>query len=166
MRDYNRGLIKQIDELTGENERLREENKNLRADNRELRTENARLRERIEDLETSIEERINKSVKEAVGKAVASLQATIAEKDKEILRLKSQIDKDSSNSSKPSGSNGFKKIPNNREKSGKKQGGQTGHKGVRMNYPAAGSGVSKPKVKTEVLRPKGRGIGPGEIKYS
>jgi len=135
MRDYSRGIIKQIEELTVENERLVQENRRLRAENRELRAENERLRERLENLETGVEDRINKSVEEAVRTAAAPFQAAIAEKDKEILRLKSQIDKDSSNSSKPSSSNGFKKIPNNREKSGKKQGGQQGHKGVRLNIP-------------------------------
>ena len=48
----------------------------------------------------------------------------------EIKRLKTQNKKDSSNSNKPSGTNGFKKvITNRREKSDKKQGGQEGHKG-------------------------------------
>lgn len=43
----------------------------------------------------------------------------------EIKRLKNQNQKDSSNSSKPSGTNGYKKvITNRREKSNKKQGGQ------------------------------------------
>ena len=43
----------------------------------------------------------------------------------EIDRLKNQNKKDSSNSGKPSGTNGFKKvITNRREKSENKQGGQ------------------------------------------
>ena len=51
----------------------------------------------------------------------------------EIERLKNNNDKDSSNSSKPSSTNGYKKvITNNREKSGKKQGGQVGHKGETL----------------------------------
>ena len=46
----------------------------------------------------------------------------------EILRLKSKNNKDSSNSSKPSGTNGYKKvITNRREKSNKSKGGQKGH---------------------------------------
>lgn len=48
----------------------------------------------------------------------------------EVTRLKNQNKKDSSNSNKPSGTNGFKNvITNRREKSNKKQGGQKGHKG-------------------------------------
>jgi len=74
-------------------------------------------------------------VEEAARKATEPLIAVIAEKDKEILRLKTQLEKDSSNSSKPSSGNGFKKVPNNREKSEKKQGGQYGHKGFRLNIP-------------------------------
>ena len=56
-------------------------------------------------------------------------------KDTEISRLKAQIDKDSSNSSKPPGGDGFKKILNSREKSDKKVGGQFGHKGSTLTVP-------------------------------
>lgn len=52
----------------------------------------------------------------------------------EILRLKSKNDKDSSNSSKPSGTNGYKKvITNQREKSTNKQGGQKNHAPHSLN---------------------------------
>ena len=135
MNRTNNDIFRQVEELTVANERLQAENKKLRAENREIRSENARLHTRIEDLEATMEERINKAVENAVAKAVEPMQTAIAEKDKEILRLKSQINKDSTNSSKPSSSNGYKKVPNNREKSGKKQGGQHGHKGFRLNIP-------------------------------
>ena len=50
------------------------------------------------------------------------------EQAKEILRLKTKDNKDSSNSSTPAGTNGYKKvITNRREKSNKKQGGQDKH---------------------------------------
>ena len=72
-------------------------------------------------------------------KLVSSLNATIKslnetieilkkenkEKDEEILRLKLKNDKDSSNFSKPSSRNGFKKvITNRREKSNNSKGAQ------------------------------------------
>lgn len=51
----------------------------------------------------------------------------------EIERLKNNNNKNSSNSSKPSGTNGFKKvITNNRSKSTKKQGGQPKHEGKTL----------------------------------
>lgn len=51
----------------------------------------------------------------------------------EIERLKNSNNKDSSNSSKPSSTNGFKEvITNNRNKSNKKQGGQPKHLGKTL----------------------------------
>lgn len=77
----------------------------------------------------------NKLIKN-LNKTIANLNDTIddlkEENDdlrKEILRLKSKNDKDSSNSSKPSSTNGFKKvITNRREKSNRTKGGQLNHK--------------------------------------
>ena len=135
MRIIDKKILNQIEELKNENERLKAENSRLQAENRELKNENAKLKTRVENLETTLEERIAKAVAEAVKKATEPLLAIIAEKDKEILRLKSQLDKDSTNSSKPPSSDGFKRIPNNREQSSKKQGGQHNHRGVRLNIP-------------------------------
>ena len=47
----------------------------------------------------------------------------------ENQKLKSIINRNSGNSSKPPASDGFVKIQNSREKTGKKPGGQPGHKG-------------------------------------
>jgi transposase len=89
-----------------------------------------------------LEQRIAKAVEEAVAKAtapllaeIAVLKSTIIKKDKEIERLKAQISKDSSNSSKPPSQNGFKKVPNLREPSKKHAGGQPGHKGTTLRIP-------------------------------
>jgi hypothetical protein len=128
----NNDIFRQIEELTFENEKLRKENTRLRT---ERRAENIRLHERIETLERSMEERIAKAVSEAIANATAPLYAKIESQEQEIARLKSQLNKDSSNSSKPPSSNGFRKIPNNRDRSDKKQGGQHGHKGNRLNIP-------------------------------
>lgn len=65
---------------------------------------------------------------ETLNNSIDSLLKENEQLKNEILRLKSKNDKDSSNSSKPSGTNGFKKvIVNRREKSNNKQGGQKGH---------------------------------------
>lgn len=51
----------------------------------------------------------------------------------EIERLKNSNNKDSSNSSKPSSTNGYKKVvTNNRSKSTRKQGGQKNHEGKTL----------------------------------
>ena len=155
MSRVSNGIMRHVEELTLENERLKEENKNLRAENRKLRAENGRLRKRIDDLEATVGEKIAKTVEEAVAKATAPLLGLIASKDEEILRLKSQLGKDSSNSSKPPGSNGYKKVLNNREKSAKKQGGQHGHRGARLNIPKnlaelVEAGIAEHEIVSEV----------------
>jgi transposase len=133
--DYSKGLIKQVEELTVQNERIREENKSLRTENRELRV-------RINNLETTMESRIEAAIAAAVQKATAPLLSELAEKEEkivkletEVARLKAQINKDSSNSSKPPSQDGFKKVSNSREKSVRKSGGQSGHRGSYMKLP-------------------------------
>ena len=70
---------------------------------------------------------LNKTI-ESLNNTVDELKLIIKQKDEEILRLKSKNNRDSSNSSKPSSTNGFKKvITNRREKSDKNKGGQIGH---------------------------------------
>ena len=70
---------------------------------------------------------LNKTI-ESLNKTIEQLKKTNEEQAKEILRLKSNNNKDSSNSSKPSSTNGFKKvITNRREKSNKNKGTQNFH---------------------------------------
>jgi hypothetical protein len=131
MKDYNRDLFRHNQELTVEVEHLKNEVQSLK----KYKSLAHELQAKLDRLESSIEDRIAKAVSEAVSKATEPLYAIIAEKDKEILRLKSQLGKDSSNSSKPPSGNGFKHIPNNREKSGKKQGGHKDNAGVYRTPP-------------------------------
>jgi transposase len=133
--DYSRQLSKEYERAT-----LRIEE--LQGDNRALQSENRQLRNRIAELERTLEERIKRAVDNAVAKAtgpfnarIAELEAIVEAKDKEILRLKSQLDKNSGNSSKPPSSNGMKPVPNSRESSGRRQGGQKGHKGYGIKLP-------------------------------
>jgi cell division protein FtsB len=133
--NYGRGLIKQVEELTEQNEYLKEENKQLRAENRELKA-------RLSNLEATMEAKIEAAVAKAVQKATAPLLLELASKDEkiakleaEVERLKAQINKNSGNSSKPPSQDGLKKIPNSREKSKRKSGGQPGHRGSYMELP-------------------------------
>lgn len=71
----------------------------------------------------------NKSLAKELEKSNRKVQELLLE----IERLKKNNDKDSTNSSKPSSTNGYKKvITNNREKSEKVPGGQIGHKGETL----------------------------------
>lgn len=67
---------------------------------------------------------------------VAELQATIAELNETIKELQEKLGKNSRNSSKPPSSDGLgKKTGSTRKPSGRKPGGQKGHKGSNMTLP-------------------------------
>ena len=71
---------------------------------------------------------------------VETLNATIKELQETIKELRRQLGQDSHNSSKPPSSDGYKKPPrtkSQRTPSGKKPGGQKGHKGANMSIPHA-----------------------------
>ena len=132
MPNYNRGIIKQIEELTKTNEVLERANRTLKLENRELV-------QKITRLEDSLDARISKALEKAVTplhERINYLECEVVKKDAEISRLKAQLNKNSSNSSKPPGTDGFKKIVNSREKSGKTVGGQPGHKGTTLTLPS------------------------------
>ena len=103
-------MFKQMQELFSEVDKLKKEIKTQNKTIKKLKDESAKKDKKIEKLENE-----NNKLK------------------LEIARLKNQNKKDSSNSNKPSGTNGFKKvITSRREKSNKKQGGQKGHKGSSL----------------------------------
>lgn len=75
-----------------------------------------------------------KAIIKSLTETIKKQNKIIEELENEILRLKSKNDKDSSNSSKPSSTNGYKKvITNRREKSNKSKGGQKNHKPHSLN---------------------------------
>lgn len=66
---------------------------------------------------------------------ISGLKQTISDLHETIKDLQRQLNMDSHNSSKPPSSDGYKKANKNRslrEKTGRKTGGQKGHKGVNI----------------------------------
>lgn len=88
---------------------------------------------------------LNENIKEN-NKTIKILTARLEEAYLEIERLKNQINKDSSNSNKPSSTNGFKKIMNNREKTNRIKGGQQGHEGKTISPEYIESLIAKGKI--------------------
>lgn len=86
-RIYESGLYNQFEELLQKSE-----------NQEKLIKENNKV---ISELDKTIQ---------SLNELVSTLQETIKQKNQEILRLKSKNDRDSSNSSKPSGTNGYRKL--------------------------------------------------------
>jgi transposase len=77
----------------------------------------------------------------------ANLMSRLDWLEKRVKELESQLKKNSSNSSKPPSSDGYKKqIKNNRETSGKKQGAQEGHEGTTLQMVKTPDKVVKHQV--------------------
>jgi hypothetical protein len=133
--NYGRGIIKQVEELTLRNEQLEVEKEDLKVQSKELS-------HRLKELEAKISSEISKAVEEAVKEAteplyekITELEAEKAKLNAEVFRLSNQINKNSGNSSKPPSTDGFKRIPNLREHSSRKPGGQKGHPGRNLKLP-------------------------------
>ena len=114
---------------------MEKENKNLKDENEKIQEE---ARKNYDKLYDEIAE-INKEVSNLKDKKKED-KKTIEKLEKQIETLKATIEdlkgskiKDSSNSSKPSSTNGFKKvIQNNRIKTGRNKGGQKGREGKTL----------------------------------
>jgi len=185
--NYDRRIFEQLQETIELSERLQKEIEELKNSyRREIRSMDAE-RSKIEneirgkfrkerwERESAYEKGIN-NIKVYYEKGIAELSKTQREEVKrlneivcdqaaEIERLKEEnaglreiLNKNSSNSSKPPSSDGFKKIQNSRAPSGRKAGGQKGHKGhVAVFY-------EKP---TEIIEIKAKKCGCGDrIQYT
>jgi len=101
--NYEKNMFKHLEEALAKIDRLTDEVAALKRDHKKeidaLKTENQQFKKEIVSLK------------------------------QENAKLKEIINKNSGNSSKPPSTDGFKRIPNSREKSGKRPGGQIGHKG-------------------------------------
>ena len=112
--NYNRDIFNQLQETLERVDKLVLRIERLEAENTSLRkalTEEEGRREREK------------------AEVASGYEKRIAELEKENKRLREIIGKDSSNSGKPPSGDGFKKVFNSREATGKKPGGQRGHSG-------------------------------------
>ena len=130
--------------LKCENERLKKENKKLKNKNKDLEAQKKtyfnKLQIQNEQLEILRKENKTEECKELKRKysiakdEIDKLRKEIDNKDSIIQALKARLNKNSTNSSKPSSTDAFKKVIHNcREKTGRKVGGQKNHIGATLN---------------------------------
>ena len=107
--------------------------------------------EQYEDLKKNFQNCVElKRKNELLKDEIKSLKNIIEQKDSAIEALKARVNKNSSNSSKPSSTDGFKKkIHNCREKSNKPKGGQLKHKGSTLQPKEPSEIVEKKVTKCE-----------------
>jgi transposase len=91
----------------------------------------------MEPLQIPSEAEIRAAYREGEDAVVKLFHETFLTLAERIQRLEDQLAKNSSNSSKPPSSDGLKKKPKSlRQRSGKKSGGQPGHKGHTLEMRA------------------------------
>lgn len=138
--DYSRDMFKQVQELILKCDNLSSEVKTI-----EKKTEK-KFKKQIKEMKQDYEARINN----------LENKVEILEKENEKLkddndRLKKQINNNSNNSSKPPSSDIKQNIPNNREKTNKKVGGQKGHIAHFLSKNVVEEKIKKGEIKTEII---------------
>jgi len=155
---YDRNIFTQLEETILIVEKLREEITEMKTTHRrEMYEMGENHRKTVKAMKATqekkqrsevyhIDERHARRVKEITAglkEEIVELKETVREQAAEIVRLKEEntalkdiLGKNSGNSSKPPSSDGFVKIANGRTKTGKKPGGQVGHKGYIPKYYA------------------------------
>lgn len=120
---------KREQELEIENKKLKKEIEVLK---KTLKLQSKQMKQKYEILEDLLKE--NKTIYyknkyELEKENNQKLQDELKDKEDYIAKIRGQLEKNSSNSSKPSSTDGYKKkIHSTREETGNKQGGQEGHK--------------------------------------
>ena len=130
--DYSKDLFKQVQDMIKKCDDLSSE---IKEERKKSQKEKRELNEKIEKLESKVQK---------------------LEKENEKLRddndrLKKIINNNSDNSSKPPSTDIKKNIPNNREKSNKTKGGQTGHKGTGLKKSEIVKKIKNKEIKHKII---------------
>ena len=138
-----RDFCKQLEEVLKKCDNLSQEIKDIKLEHSKEITE---LKEKHKKEIKGLNERINTLEKEN-----DELRKENTKLTNEVDRLKKQINNNSDNSSKPPSSDIKKNIPNNREKSEKKVGGQKGHQAHFLSKRTVEEKIKNKEFKHEVI---------------
>lgn len=127
----------EVEKLRKENQALKNKNKDLEAQKKTLSNKFELQSEQLWKLKSESKIDEYKEIKRKYDIAMDTIRVLgkqMKQKDSIIQDLKSRLNKDSTNSSKPSSTDGFKKVIHScREKTDRKIGGQRNHKGTTLN---------------------------------
>ena len=155
---YNGQIYKLYEKEVEKNNRLSQKYEKLRWEVEELRYENKVLQKKVDEVDTLIEKAVDKAVAKVTKifeEKIEILQKDNEEKAREIDRLRNQINKNSTNSSKPSSTDFAtpKKEKrtsaneyNYRTSSKKTSGGQLGHEGHSLSKEKLEEVIKNKKV--------------------
>ena len=134
--------------------------KNLFKHNQELAIENEKLKVKLAKIETEtanqylgIIDRLNETI-ETVMQKCAALEERVAKLESENDRLRKQLNNDSGNSSNPPSTDIKPNAPNTyngRTKTGRKSGGQKGHKGNHLSRATIEKKIANGQMKRKVV---------------
>lgn len=146
--------------LQCEVERLKKENKELKNKNKDLETQKKTYYNKLQIQNEQLMKYKGEDKTEAYNEikrkydiamdTIRVLGKQMKQKDSIIQDLTARLNKNSSNSSKPSSTDGFKKVIHNcREKTGRKIGGQLNHKGATLQRKTPTQIINKKIEKCE-----------------
>lgn len=138
--DYSKDIFNQLQELILKCDNLSHEVKSI-----EKKTEK-KFEKQIKEIKKDYEERI-----ENLENKVTKLEKENKKLEDDNDRLKKIINNNSNNSSKPPSSDIKKNIPNNREKTNKKRGGQKGHIAHFLNKKVIEEKINREEIKHEII---------------
>lgn len=138
--DYSNQVFNQLQEVLKKCDDLSQEVKTI-----EKRTEK-KFKKQIKEMKKEYENKIE-NLEEEVKELKVENQKLRDDND----RLKKQINNNSNNSSKPPSSDIKRNIPNNREKSNNKSGGQKGHKAHFLAKSDIEKKIENKEIKHEVI---------------
>ena len=140
---YISDLYKQLEEVINKCDNLSREVKTVKKETeKKYKLEIKKLKEEHEKEVSSLK------------KEIQILKSKNEKLNNEVDRLKKQLNNNSDNSSNPPSSDikpNKKDIPNNREKSGKKVGGQKGHKGYCLSKKDVEEKIDKKEYNHEII---------------
>lgn len=147
--DYNNQLFKQVQDLIDRCDSLSADMKRERKEHKkEINDLKAQHVKEIHELRAEHKKEISE-----LNQRVEKLEVENTKLKNDNDRLKKIINNDSNNSSKPPSSDIKKNIPNNREKTNKKAGGQKGHKAHFLSKKSVEEKIDNKEIEHVLVTP-------------